>query len=309
MTGAVKERDLENMTKVSVVGLGAMGLPMAQCLVKAGFDVTGFDLNPAALKTLKASGGRIAGSAMTAAEACDVLLLMVVNADQAEAVLFAEGGGLNGLTQRNTVIASCTMPPARAKEIGDRLAGFSVGMLDAPVSGGVAGAATGTLTIMAAGPDRVFETAGPVLQAVGKNVYRVGTDHGQGSTVKLINQLMCGVHIAAAAEALSLGGRAGVDPQVIVEVVGNAAGASWMLNDRGPRMLGASPDVKSAVDIFVKDVGIVLDFGREQRFPLPLSAAAHQMFLAASGAGLGREDDSQVIRVYESMAGKGAGES
>ena len=292
------------MTKVSVVGLGAMGLPMAQCLVKAGFDVTGFDLNPAALDTLREAGGKTAASAREAAEASDILLLMVVNADQAEAVLFSEDGGLNGLTQGKTAIASCTMPPARAKEIGDRLAGFSVGMLDAPVSGGVVGATAGTLTIMAAGPDTVFETAGPVLDAVGKNVYHVGAEHGQGSTVKLINQLMCGVHIATAAEALSLGEHAGVDPKVILEVVGNAAGASWMLNDRGPRMLEDSPDVKSAVDIFVKDVGIVLDFGREQRFPLPLSAATHQMFLAASGAGLGREDDSQVIRVYEAMAGK-----
>ncbi len=297
------------MTKVSVVGLGAMGLPMAQCLVKAGFDVTGFDLNPAALDTLRESGGKTAASAREAAEASDILLLMVVNADQAEAVLFSEDGGLNGLTQGKTAIASCTMPPARAKEIGDRLAGFSVGMLDAPVSGGVVGATAGTLTIMAAGPDTVFETAGPVLEAVGKNVYHVGAEHGQGSTVKLINQLMCGVHIATAAEALSLGEHAGVDPNVILEVVGNAAGASWMLNDRGPRMLETSPDVKSAVDIFVKDVGIVLDFGREQRFPLPLSAATHQMFLAASGAGLGREDDSQVIRVYEAMAGKDSEES
>ncbi len=297
------------MTKVSVVGLGAMGLPMAQCLVKAGFDVTGFDLNAGALESLKASGGQIAGSAGAAAESCDVLLLMVVNADQAEAVLFSDDGGLNGLTQGKIVIASCTMPPERAKALGDRLAGFSVGMLDAPVSGGVVGATSGTLTIMAAGPDTVFEAAGPVLDAVGKAVYHVGTEHGQGSTVKLINQLMCGVHIATAAEALSLGAHAGVDPKVILEVVGNAAGASWMLNDRGPRMLEGSPDVKSAVDIFVKDVGIVLDFGREQRFPLPLSAATHQMFLAASGAGLGREDDSQVIRVYEAMAGKGSEES
>lgn len=292
------------MTKVSVIGLGAMGLPMAQCLIKAGFDVTGFDLNPTALETLRASGGTVAGSAQAAAEAGDVLLVMVVNADQAEAVLFAEDGGLNGLTQGKTVITSCTMPPPRAKALGDRLAALSVGMLDAPVSGGVVGATAGTLAIMASGPDQVFETARPVLDAVGGNVYHVGSEHGQGSTVKLVNQLMCGVHIAAAAEALSLGENAGVDPQVLLEVIGNAAGASWMLNDRGPRMLETSPDVKSAVDIFVKDVGIVLDFGRDRRFPLPLSAATHQMFLAASGAGLGREDDSQVIRVYEAMTGK-----
>jgi 3-hydroxyisobutyrate dehydrogenase len=273
------------MSKVSVIGLGAMGLPMAKCLVKAGFEVTGFDLNAKALDELESAGGRVASSAAAAAQASDIVLLMVVNADQAEAVLFADGG-LNGLTQGQTVIASCTMAPDRAKAMGEKLAGYSVGLLDAPVSGGTTGAASGTLAIMAAGPQAVFE-------------------HGQGSAVKLVNQLLCGVHIAAAAEAMALGARAGIDPKVIYEVIGNAAGSSWMFKDRVPRMMEGSPEVKSAVDIFVKDLGIVLDFGHGSRFPLPLSAVAHQLFVAASGAGLGRADDSQVRQVYDMMTGTG----
>jgi 3-hydroxyisobutyrate dehydrogenase len=292
------------MSKVSVIGLGAMGLPMAKCLVKAGFEVTGFDLNANALAELEGVGGRAAASAAAAAQASDILLVMVVNADQAEAVLFADGG-LNGLTQGQTVIASCTMAPDRARAIGEKLAGYSVGLLDAPVSGGTTGAASGTLAIMAAGPQAVFDTAKPVLEAVGRHIYHVGKEHGQGSAVKLVNQLLCGVHIAAAAEAMALGARAGIDPNVIYEVIGNAAGSSWMFKDRVPRMLESSPEVKSAVDIFVKDLGIVLDFGHESRFPLPLSALAHQLFMAASGAGLGREDDSQVRQVYDMMTGAG----
>jgi len=289
---------------IGFIGLGAMGLPMAVNLVKAGHAVTAFDFNKDALKAFADNGGLVADSAAAAAKTADFFMLMVVNGEQADDVLFGAGKAVEALPSGACVIASCTQPPAQAKALGDKLAKHQLTLVDAPVSGGVGGAQTGTLTIMSSCPAHVFETAKPVLDVVGKNVFHIGEDHGAGSTAKLVNQLLCGVHIAAAAEALQLAEAAGVDPKSVFDIVSVSAAASWMLNDRGPRMLEDDPEVRSAVDIFVKDLGIVLDHGRAARHGLPLSAAAHQMFLAASGAGLGRADDSQVIRSYRSLNSK-----
>lgn len=286
---------------VGFIGLGAMGLPMAVNLVKAGHTVTAFDFNDDALKAFAEQGGLVADSAAEAAKASDFFILMVVNGDQADDVLFGAGKAVVSLPSGACVIASCTQPPAQAKALGEKLAEHQLTLVDAPVSGGVGGAQAGTLTIMASCPAHVFDKAKPVLDMVGKNVFHVGEDHGAGSTAKLVNQLLCGVHIAAAAEALQLAEAAGVNPKSVFDIVSVSAASSWMLNDRGPRMLEDDPEVRSAVDIFVKDLGIVLDHGRAARHGLPLSAAAHQMFLAASGSGLGRKDDSQVIQSYRAL--------
>ncbi len=175
--------------------------------------------------------------------------------------------------------------------------------LDAPVSGGIAGATHGTLTIMAAGPDATYAAAKPVLEALGDKLFHVGQRPGQGAVVKTVNQLLAGVHIAVAAEAFALAAKVGVDTAIILEIMGGSAASSWMLRDRGPRMLQAEPPTASAIDIFVKDLGIVLDAGRDARAALPLAAVAHQLFLAASGRGEGAADDSQVIRTYHAMNG------
>jgi putative dehydrogenase len=286
---------------IGFIGLGAMGLPMAVNLVKAGNTVTAFDFNEDALKAFTDQGGLVVGSAADAAKTADFFVLMVVNGDQADDVLFGAGKAVASLPSGACVIASCTQPPAQARALGEKLARHQLTLVDAPVSGGVGGAQTGTLTIMASCPPHVFEKAKPVLDVVGKNVFHVGEDHGAGSTAKLVNQLLCGVHIAAAAEALQLAEAAGVNPKSVFDIVSVSAASSWMLNDRGPRMLEDDPEVRSTVDIFVKDLGIVLDHGRAARHGLPLSAAAHQMFLAASGAGLGRKDDSQVIQTYRAL--------
>ena len=287
--------------KIGFVGLGAMGLPMAINLVKAGHDVSGFDFNSTALDKLAVAGGQAAESAAAAASGADFLVLMVVNGGQAHDVLFGAGKAADALSPGACVIACCTQAPDQARSLGEALAERQLLLLDAPVSGGVAGAEGGTLSIMASAPARVFNKARPLLDAMGRNIFHVGEEHGAGSTAKLINQLLCGVHIAAAAEALQLAEAAGVDPQAVFNIVSGSAASSWMLNDRGPRMLDDEPAVRSAVDIFVKDLGIVLDHGRAARHGLPLSAAAHQMFLAASGAGHGKADDSQVIRAYRSL--------
>lgn len=290
------------MIRVAFVGLGAMGLPMASNLLTKGFPVTGFDLNTNALNALEASGGKSAGSASEAASEADVLILMVVNAAQAEAVLF-DGGALEKLRENGVVALMATCPPAAVEAIEERVRRAGRRLIDAPVSGGVAGAKAATLTIMAAGPRDTFEAVKPLFDALGDKVFHVGERPGQGAMVKTVNQLLCGVHIAVVAEAFALASKVGVDLDILLQILSGSAASSWMLKDRGPRMLQPAPEVASAVDIFVKDLGIVLDAGRDTKAALPLAAAAHQMFLATSGRGDGHEDDSQVIRSYRALNG------
>lgn len=290
------------MTSVGFIGLGSMGLPMAKNLVARGFDVRGFDMRPTAVDVLSEAGGARASSAADAASGADALVLMVVNAAQAEAILF-ENGGLDALPLDGIVILMATCPPASVEAIASRVVHAGRRFVDAPVSGGVVGAVAGTLTIMAAAPKETFGAAKPVLAAMGEKVFHVGESPGQGAMVKTVNQLFCGVHIAVAAEAFSLAAKVGVDMRVLLEIVSGSAASSWMLRDRGPRMLQDEPEITSAVDIFVKDLGIVLQAGRDSKAALPLAAVAHQMFLATSGRGDGGADDSQVIRAYKALNG------
>jgi L-threonate 2-dehydrogenase len=290
------------MTRIAFIGLGAMGLPMATHLVTRGFAVTGYDLSTKALEALESTGGTRAATAADAASGADVLILMVVNAAQAESVLF-DGGALDALANDGIVALMATCPPAAVEAIERRVREAGRRLIDAPVSGGVAGAKAATLTIMAAGPQDTFDEVKPVFDALGDKVFHVGERQGQGAMVKTVNQLLCGVHIAVVAEAFALAAKVGVDLKILLEIMGGSAASSWMLKDRGPRMLEMDPEVTSAVDIFVKDLSIVLDAGRDTKAALPLAAIAHQMFLAASGRGDGLADDSQVIRSYYTLNG------
>ena len=191
-----------------------------------------------------------------------------------------------------------TCAPDRVKAIGEKLSAQGIDFLDAPVSGGVVGAESGTLTIMAGGPKAIFERAKPLLSHLGDKLRHVGLNHGDGAAMKTVNQLLCGVHIAAAAECVALAERLGLDGATVIEILSQSAAGSWMLGNRGPRMIMDDPPVTSAVDIFVKDLGIVLAAGEQAKLGLPLSALSRQMFLQASGMGLGRADDSQVVAVY-----------
>ena len=288
--------------RIAFVGLGAMGVPMAANLVQAGYEVTGFDVRAAAIEPLVAAGGKGATSAADAARGADLLWLMVVSGEQAESVLF-EHGAAAALPRGALVVAACTQPPALARKTAARLADMGLEMLDAPVSGGTAGARAAGLTIMVSGAEATIAKVRPVFEAVGKRIFDVGREPGMGSTAKMINQLLCGVHIAAAAEAMHVAERAGVSKATMHEIISVSAGNSWMWGDRGPRMMLDEPPVTSAVDIFVKDLGIVLDQGKVMRQGLPLASAAMQMFLAASGLGHGAADDSQVIRAYRALNG------
>jgi putative dehydrogenase len=288
------------MTTIGFIGLGAMGLPMARNLAARGFSVRGFDMRRTAVEALAQTGGVRAASAVEASTGADVLVLMVVNAAQAETILLADGA-LAALPENGIVVLMATCPPGAVEKIAARVLETGRRFVDAPVSGGVVGAESATLSIMAAAPQATIDAARPVLDALGDKVFHVGERPGQGAMVKTVNQLLCGVHIAVAAEAFSLAAKVGVDLAVMLNILSGSSASSWMLKDRGPRMLQAEPEVTSAVDIFVKDLGIVLESGRDVKAALPLAALAHQMFLAVSGQGGGNDDDSQVIRAYRAL--------
>ena len=293
---------------IGFIGLGAMGAGMAANLVRAnqvqgGRGVAGFDVVPAAVERLAAMGGKAAASAAAAADGAELLVLMVATDGQADDVLFGEGGAAARLAPGATVVLHATVPPTYAEGLGRRLEAAGIGFVDAPVTGGKGGAEAGTLTIMASGSDAAFAAAEATMESYSGRIFRVGRQPGQGSTMKMAHQLLAGVHIAAAAEALALATGAGVDPAQFFEVVTGGAARSWMFENRGARMVAGDFTPTSAVEIFVKDLGIVLDGGRTLRFPLPIAAAAHQQFLAAAAAGHGRIDDSAVVKVYEMLAG------
>jgi 3-hydroxyisobutyrate dehydrogenase len=250
------------------------------------------------VKALADAGAVACASPAELAAQCDVVIVLVVNAEQTETVLFGPQGAAPAMRKGSVVVLSVTVPPEYAERLGPRLAERGILMLDAPVSGGEARAAAGEMTIMAAGPAEAFAACEPVFPAIAQKVYRLGEAHGTGSKVKMINQLLAGVHIAAAAEAMALGIKAGADPQVLYDVITNSAGNSWMFQNRAPHIIAGDYLPRSAVNIFVKDLGIVLEAGKRSTFPLPLTAAAHQMFLMAAAAGHGREDDAAVIKIF-----------
>ncbi len=289
--------------RVGFIGLGSMGWPMARNLQAAGFDVTGFDLRPEAMQALERVGGRRAGSALDCARNAEVLVLMVVNGAQARAILI-DGGAAEAMAPGGLIALMSTCLPADVAALAADLAPTGRHLVDAPVSGGVAGAEAGTLTIMAAGAPAAIAGLQPAFDVMGGATYVVGARSGQGAVAKSVNQLLCGVHLAAAAEALSLAEKLELDTRVMLEIVSGSAASSWMLRDRGGRMIQPPGPITSAVDIFVKDLSIVAEAGRGARTPLPLAAAALQMFLSASGAGDGALDDSQVIGAYRRLQGR-----
>ncbi len=293
----------KNKQAVGVIGLGSMGMGVARTLLQKGFDTHAFDVRPDALKAFAKDGGIAHQSPAELGARVGVLIILVVNADQTSAVLFGKDGAAGALSKGAVVVSSATVAPEFAIDLGERLESKGLLMIDAPVSGGAARAAKGELSIMASGSKEAFAKANEALSAIAVKVYRLGDAPGMGSKVKMINQLLAGVHIASACEAIALGIRAGADPKVLYEVISNSAGSSWMFQNRVPHILEGDYTPLSAVSIFVKDLGIVLDSAKKMAFPLPITAAAHQLYLAAAGAGLGGEDDSAVIKVYQQLSG------
>lgn len=285
-------------TSVGVIGLGAMGRGMAGSLRRAGYEVYVADVRREAAEEFVKDGGVVCSSPEEVAKHCDILVSVVVNAAQTEEVLFGKNGAANAMKKDSVFVMCSTVDPHWSVALEERLNDMGILYLDSPISGGAAKAASGEMTIMSAGKPQAYAKVGGALEAMAAKVYRLGDRAGAGSKVKIINQLLAGVHIAAAAEAMALGLREGVNADSLYEVITNSAGNSWMFENRMAHVLAADYTPLSAVDIFVKDLGLVLDTARASKFPLPLSSTAHQMFMQASTTGFGREDDSAVIKIF-----------
>ena len=283
---------------IGLIGLGAMGRGMAQSLRRAGYLVHVCDARHEAVQAFVAEGGVGCAHPADVAAHCEVVISVVVNAAQTEDVLFGAHGVAEVLKPGHLFVMCSTIDPSVSIGFERRLAESDVLYLDAPISGGAAKAASGEMTMMTAGRPEAYAKAGGVLDAMAGKVYRLGDRAGNGSKVKIINQLLAGVHIAAAAEAMALGLREGVDAAALYDVITHSAGNSWMFENRMAHVLAADYTPLSAVDIFVKDLGLVLDTARATKFPLPMASTAHQMFMQASSAGYGREDDAAVIKIF-----------
>jgi L-threonate 2-dehydrogenase len=298
---------------VGMICLGAMGSDTAKSLRRAGHRVHVYDVRAEVAQAFAKDGGVACESLAQLGAACDVVISVVVNAAQTEAVLFGadditEGGCAAAMKPGSVFVMCSTVDPNWSIALEKRLAALGILYIDAPISGGAAKAASGEMTMMSAGSPAAYARAEPLLNDMAGKVYRLGDSAGAGSKVKIINQLLAGVHIAAAAEAMALGLREGVDPAALYDVITHSAGNSWMFENRMAHVLAADYTPLSAVDIFVKDLGLVLDMARASKFPLPLSSTAHQMFMQASSAGYAREDDSAVIKIFPGIKlPKGAG--
>jgi len=290
------------MSTIAVFGLGAMGYGMASSILRAGHTTYGFDVVPAQMERFQSQGGAT-GTVAEVAGSLDAVAIVVLNAAQTEAVMFGGGGIVPQLKKGSVILACATVPPEFARAMEARCAEHGVLYLDAPISGGAAKAAAGKLSIMAAGSDAAFAAAGPVLEATAETVFTLGDAAGAGSGMKAVNQLLAGVHIATMAEALTFGMTQGVTPEKFVEVIPKCAGTSWMLENRAPHIVEGDYTALSSVNIWPKDLGIVLDIAKSAQFSAPITAVALQQFIAAAGMGLGGEDDAAVAKVYARNAG------
>jgi len=289
--------------RIGLIGLGAMGLGMAKSLLAKGFEVRGYDVAPQAARRLAAAGGYQAKSPREAAKGAGVVICVVVNAAQTEAVLFGEDGCLATMPDGSVFVGCATMPPDGVRAIAARVTAAKKLYVDAPLSGGAQRAAEGALTILASGPPKAFSLARPALTAMAAKLYELGEEPGVAASFKMVNQLLAGAHIAAACEAITFAAKLGLDLNRVYEVIAEAAGNSWMFQNRIPHVLKGDYTPLSAVNIFTKDLGIVLDMGRRMNFPTPVASNALQLFTMTSAMGMGGDDDSSVARLYAAIAG------
>jgi 3-hydroxyisobutyrate dehydrogenase len=288
---------------IGFIGLGAMGRYMARNLVRAGYEVRGYDVRPEAVAQLVADGGMAATDPASAAAGAEMLVVIVFTAAQAEAVLFGDEGALAVLPAGAVVLMDTTMSPAQSRDLEVRLKASGHRLLDAPVTGGVGGADEGSMTFIVSGDPSALELARPAMEVMGGKIAVCGDHAGPASTVKMINQMMCGILVAATAEGIALAAKCGADPAIVYDVIKGGAARSFVWEDRVPDILAGDFSPKGLVEIFTKDLGIAMDGAREAEFPVPLTAAALQQFLAAAAMGHLRESDAAVVKVYEALSG------
>lgn len=291
------------ITRVGFVGLGIMGAPMAANLLRAGFIVTVWNRSPSRTQPLVEAGAVGADSPADVAAASEVTISCVTNSGDVEEVALGPGGVIEGAAPGSAYIDCSTISPETARKVAAALDAKGVAMLDAPVSGGDVGAQAGTLAIMAGGDAATFERCLPVLQAMGKTIVHVGPN-GAGQVVKLCNQVAGGLNLLAAAEAVGLARRAGVDPEKMLEVVSAGAAGSWMLSNLAPRAVRGDYAPGFMVDLMQKDLRLVLDAAHETHTPLPGTALVSQLFQSIQADGRGRDGTQSLIDAIAKLGGR-----
>ena len=288
------------MKKILVVGLGSMGYGIAQTLHRSGYKVYGQDKNPAQQKRFVEGGGLDSDIPFKDLQA---VIIVVLNEKQTREIIFGQNG-ISDKLKRNCLIMVCTtVAPDFAKEMASSCNDKGLLYLDAPISGGSKKSAEGKLSYMISGSPKAFEVAKPILDCTSETVFEFGEHVGSGSAMKAVNQMLAGVHIAAMAEAITFGITQGIDPKRFLEVISKCAGTSWMLENRTPHIIDNDYSPKSSINIWPKDLGIVLDIAKNSNFSAPLTAAALQQFISAAGSGVGQEEDAAIAKIYARNAG------
>lgn len=291
------------MNNIAFIGLGAMGKPMALNVLKAGYSLTVFDLATSAVEEMVGQGAKAAATTKEAALGKDIVFMSLPNAKIVESVLTSEDGVFAGSHPGQIIIDLSSVTPGHTQRMAKLAEAKGVHYMDAPVSGGVSGAAAGTLTIMVGGEADVLGKCREALSAIGKKIYHVGLV-GAGDTMKLVNNLLLGVNMVAVAEALTLGAKAGLDPQTMLDVIGVSSGRSYALEAKVPNfMLKGNFEPGFAIDLQHKDMGMAIETANELGLPLELGNAAQAMYKAAQADGLGRKDISAVVTLLEKLAG------
>ena len=292
-----------NLASIGVIGVGAMGMGVAQSLLRAGYKTYVRDIVADRMIQAAKLGAFPCSTPAVMARDVEAIIILVVNADQVEDVLFGGEGAAATLAMGSMVIVSSTLPPSYVEALAPRLAGRQLLMLDAPVSGGPSRAAAGTMTVMVAGETQAYRRYADLLANISGKVFYVGDSAGTASKVKIVNNLLAGVNLVASAEAMALAIRLGLDPQTVFDVVNGSSGASWIFQDRMARVIAGDYAPRAALPILTKDLGLCLDLASESDFPMPLSGVAHQIFTASSRAAFGAEDDAAIIKYYQSLTG------
>ena len=287
--------------KIGLIGLGTMGKPMGFNLMKAGYELMVYDINPKPVKEFQEKGAAVGRSIREVAGKSDVVITMVPNSADVETVVLKEGGVIEGLKSHSIVVDMSTIDPSVSRKIAKLLREKEIHMLDAPVSGGQMGAEAGTLAIMVGGEEEIFKRCLPIFKAMGKNVFYCGPS-GNGEIVKLVNNVMSGVFRLVSAEALALGVKAGVPLKVLYDVVNESTGQS-----RSVQVSAAAKPFKGdyepgfASELMHKDLGLALNLGKEERVPLPLGALGQQIYAHLLSSGLGRKDTGVIFKVMEDL--------
>ena len=288
--------------KVLVIGLGSMGYGIASSLIKNGHDVYGVDKDKKHIVRLQKAGGKNEELSKMC-KIVEVVVIVVLNSIQTEQILFGKNGIVEQLNKETLIIVCTTVSPQFAREMAERCNQYNIHYLDAPMSGGSIKSENGQLSYMVSGSKLALQKAQLILEATAEKVFQLGEEPGKGSAMKSVNQMLAGIHISAMAEALTFGITQGIEPEKFLEVISKCAGTSWMLENRAPHIIDNDYTPKSSINIWPKDLGIVLDIAKNSNFSAPLTAIAMQQFVAAAGSGLANEDDAAVAKVYAKNAG------